>query len=172
MVLVTNTPYTVAIDEIVDFENIEQRAQVQHGTRVYDINWDSANERVVAYYTEEDQPLWFEIRHDDTAPKDITLYDVLTAFGCASEDTVPIIVSPFTQFFAVGYYLAAPISTEFLVQMSIEPVEDDNLDPNGDDDPSASSSEFEPMEEDDDILPEAGLVISVGDDDPVIEVIN
>ncbi len=155
MVAVTNTPYTVAIENITEFENIHQRAQVQHGARVYDISWDSANERVVAYYTEEDQFLWFEIRHDDTVTQDITLYDVLTAFGCASEDTVPIIASLFTQFFTVGYYLAAPISTEFLVQMSIEPVDNHN-----EDDPSPTSSENESVEMDE------------YDDDPVVEIIN
>lgn len=168
MVAVTNTPYNVAIDAIVDFENIKQRAQVSHGSRVYDISWDSANERVVAYYIYEGEPLWFEIRRDDTAPVSIDLGDVLVAFGCVSADTMPVLNFPLNQFFTIGDYLAAPISTEFLMQMSIEPVDNHN-----ENNPSPTSSENESveMDEDVDILPEAGLGISNGDDDPVIEVI-
>lgn len=155
MVAVSNTPYTVAIENITEFENNHQRAQVQHGARVYDISWDSANERVVAYYTEEDQPLWFEIRCDGTVTQDITLYNVLTAFGCASEDTVPVLSFPLDHGFAIENYLVTPISAEFLMQMSIEPVDNHN-----EDDPSPTSSENETVEMDED------------DDNPVIELFD
>lgn len=164
MVAVSNDPYTVAIDDPVDFENIEQRAQVQHGTLVYDISWDSANERVVAYYTEQDEPLWFEIRYNDVAPQHITLLDALTALGCVSEDTVPVLSFPLDQGFEIGNYLITPISAEFLVQMSVEPLgsqnEDDNI-PHVPDDPSPTSSENESMDEDED-----------DSDNPVIELID
>jgi hypothetical protein len=173
MVVVSNDPYTVDIDSPVDFEDIHQRAQVQHGTRVYDINWDSANERVVAYYNLQGEALWFEIRRNDTAPQDITLLDALTALGCVSDDTVPVLGFPLDQGFEIGHYLITPISGEFLMQMDVVPVSDnilpasDNI-PHAPDDPSPTSSENESMDEDedeDDILPEAGL-------DPVIELID
>jgi hypothetical protein len=163
MVAVSNDPYTVAIEGITEFEDVHQRAQVQHGTRVYDINWDSANQRVVAYYNIQGEPLWFEIRRNDTAPQDITLLDVLTAFGCVSDDTVPILAFPELYSFTIGNYLVTPISTEFLMQMDVVPVSDNILSapddiPHVPDDPSPTSSENESMDED--------------VDDPVIEIID
>ncbi len=170
MVVVSNDPYTVAIEGITEFEDVHQRAQVQHGTRVYDISWDSANQRVVAYYNLQGEALWFEIRRDDTTPQDITLLDVLTAFGCVSDDTVPILAFPELYSFAMENYLVTPISAEFLIQMDVVPASDnilpasDNILPASDniphapDDPSPTSSENESMDED--------------VDDPVIELID
>ncbi len=127
MVAASNDPYTVSIENITEFEDVHQRAQVQHVTCVYDICWDSANERVVAYYNVQGEPLWFEIRRNDTAPQDITLLDALTALGCVSEDTVPVLSFPLDQGFEIGHYLVTPISGEFLMQMDVVPVSDDIL---------------------------------------------
>lgn len=157
MVAASNDPYTVAIESITEFEDVHQRAQVQHGTRVYDISWDSANERVVAYYTEQNQPWWFEIRCDGAAPQDITLGDVLMAFGCVSEDTVPVLGFPLDHGFTIGNYLVTPISAEFLMQMDVLsadeydqlPLADQDIPIEDDDDPTPTSSDNDSIEEDD-----------------------
>lgn len=150
MVAVSNVPYAVSVEAITEFEDIHQRAQVQHGYRIYDISWDSANERVLVAYTEQSVPLWFEIRH--TVPQDITLLDVLTAFGCVSDDTMPVLAFPELQSFTIENYLVTPISVNFLIQMDVVPASN-NLPL---DDPSPTSSDNESMDED--------------DEDPVIEI--
>ncbi len=150
MVAVSNVPYAVSIESITEFEDIHQRAQVQHGYRIYDISWDSANQRVVAHYNEQGETQWFEIRH--TVPQDITLLDVLAAFGCVSDDTMPVLAFPELQSFTIENYLVTPISAEFLIQMDVVPASD-NLPL---DDPSPTSSDNESIEED--------------SDDPVIEI--
>jgi hypothetical protein len=144
MVEVSNTPYTVSIDAPVDFENIEQRAQISHGTRVYDIQWDSDNERVIAYYNDEqNQALWFEIRFNGTATNNIRLTDVLIAFGYVSYNTVPILMWPLESEWLIENYLVTEISKNFLMQMSIK-----SLDIPFEEDPSPTSSYNEMNNED------------------------
>lgn len=145
MVATQNIPYTVSIDP-PSIENIEQRAQVSHNNRIYDINWDSAAECVVTYYTEEGEPLWFEIRCDDTVPQDITLACVLMAFGCISPHTIPILTFPLDMGYTIENYLVTPVSTDFLMQMSVisVPIEED---------PTPTSSDNESIEEDSDDNP-------------------
>lgn len=149
----SNNSYIVSIENITEFEDVTQRAQVTHGDRVYDISWDSANDRVVAYYVEQDELQWFEIRCDGTFPYHIALVDVLTAFGCISEDTMPVLNFPLDQGYAVENYLVTAISADFLCQLSVLPVLNQPL------------ADQETPIEDDDTLPSAGLGISVGDDE-------
>jgi hypothetical protein len=154
MVAVSNTPYIVSIDDPLDFENIEQRAQISHGTRVYDIMWDITNERVIAYYNDEEgTPVWNEIRFDGTATDNIRLTDVLLAFGYNSQDTVPILTWPLESEWLIENYLVTTISTNFLMQMSIQ-----SLDIPYDDDPTQTSSDNESIGTD--------YSIEVDEDDP------
>jgi hypothetical protein len=153
MVAVSNDYYTVSIDAPLDFENIEQRVQARYGARVYDICWDNSNERVMAYYTDQGEPLWFEIRHDTIDAYDITLCDVLTAFGCVSEDTVPILNSPLDSGFTILNYLVTSIAADFLAQITIISADDDPTPTSSDnesidDDPTPTSSDNESIEED------------------------
>ena len=156
MPAVSINPYTVSIEPPSILP--EQRAQVTHGERIYDISWDTVNERVVVDYAEQNQSMWVEIRCDDTEPVNITLGDVLIAFGCVSADTVPVLIFPLNTEYVIENYLVTPISTEFLMQMSV-------LDGANDDD-TLSSTGLGISVGDDDTLSSTGLGISVGDDDP------
>ncbi len=122
MVAVSNIPYTVSIDEI-DTYYLEQRVQLQHGTRVYDICWDIAKKRVVTYYdTEQGETLWLEIRRDDTTPLHINLLNVLCALDCISEDTQPILTFSEYPCVTLENYLHTPISATFIIQIDVVPV--------------------------------------------------
>jgi hypothetical protein len=147
MVAASNDPYTVSIENITEFDDVHQRAQVKHGNCVYDIDWDNANERVIASYNngQDQETQWFEIRHDDKTSQDITLLDALSAFGCVSDDTMPVLFWPLDYGLTIENFLAMAVSEHFLMQMDILPLEDSN----GDDDPTPTSSENESIGDDD-----------------------
>ncbi len=149
MVAVSTIPYTVSIDAPLDFDDVNQRAQVQHGVRIYDISWDNTNERVVVYYnTEQNEPCWVEIRRDDITSQNITLRDALTVFGCLREDTIPVLAFSHDHIWTIETYLDTAISVEFLMQMDIRPASD--YIPSNLDDPSPTSLENESIEDDSD----------------------
>ena len=146
MVAVSNNPYTIVIDAPLEFENIEQRTQISHGTRVYDIQWDKINERVISYYNDEHGAhVWNAICFDGTAANNIRLTDVLIAFGLLSNNTVPVLMWPLESEWLIEDYLVTSISTEFLMQMSIQ-----TLDIPFEEDPSPTSSDNALIEMDDD----------------------
>jgi hypothetical protein len=127
-----NTPYKVTIDALTDFEGIEQRAQFTMGGKVYDIDWDSVNERVICYGTGDE---WWEIRYDNILARDIVLLDVLIALNYTA---YPTLVFPLNTEYTIENYLVTPISTQFLIQMDLPDAE---IEEDEDEDPSSSEEE-------------------------------
>jgi hypothetical protein len=78
---------------------------------------------------------------------------VLLAFGYNSQDTVPILTWPLESEWLIENYLVTTISTNFLMQMSIQ-----SLDIPYDDDPTQTSSDNESIGTD--------YSIEVVEDDP------
>jgi hypothetical protein len=149
--MVSQTIYKRAIDALTCFEGIEQRVQFTMGGNVYDIDWDSANERVIVYEADEK---WWEICHNDVEPSSIRLIDVMSALNCVSEDTFPILAFPQNGEYTIDNYLVTPISAPFLIQMAV--VDRSTVAPadaeatEADEDPSSSEEEEECNESDGD----------------------
>ena len=139
--VVQNTPYKVAIDALTSFEGITQRVQFTMGGKIYDIDWDSTNERVICYGDEQE---WWEIRFDNVPARDIILLDVLRALNCA---TFPVLAFPQDHEYTMDNYLVTPISVNFLIQMDVPDAVIEGATEAEDEDPS--SSEDEPSSEED-----------------------
>ena len=131
------SPYRIAIDALTDFEGIEQRVQFRMGGKVYDIDWDSTNERVICYGSEQE---WWEIRYDNVLASEIVLLDVLRALNCTA---FPILTFPLNNEYTIDNYLVTPISTSFIIQMDIpeDATEDIPEAATEDEDPTSSEEE-------------------------------
>lgn len=116
-----NTPYKVSIDTLTSFKGITQRVQFTMDGNIYDIDWDSVNERVIVYEggKQEQQQKWWEICHNDVEPSSIRLIDVFLALNCVSDDTIPVLVFHECNEYTIDNYLVTPISTPFLIQMDV-----------------------------------------------------
>jgi hypothetical protein len=137
--VVQHTAYKVVIDVLTGVESIEQRVQCTMGGKVYDINWDSVNERVICNGTGDE---WWEIRNDNVLARDIVLQDVLFALNYTA---CPTLMYQLNNEYTIENYLVSPISTKFLIQMDLpdEVIEDDTEGVTGaieyeDEDPSSS----------------------------------
>lgn len=142
--VVQNTPYKVAIDALTSFEGITQRVQFTMGGKIYDIDWDSTNERVICYGDEQE---WWEIRFDNVPARDIILLDVLRALNYTA---FPVLAFPQDNEYTIDNYLVTPISTQFLIQMDIPDTEGAAATEDEDEDPSSSEEDPSSSEEDGD----------------------
>lgn len=143
-----NIPYSVQIEDPTEFDGIRQRAQVSAGEVIYDISWDETNQRVICVGP---QQVWYEIRHDTVESTEIELIDVLNAFNLCRDNTEYILNSPLHTENTIDNYLVTPICADFLMQMDIATVSDDDPSPTAsDDDPSPTSSDNESIECDSD----------------------
>lgn len=114
--MVSQRIYKNTISAITDFKGIEQRVQVTIGENIYDIVWDSVNERVIVYEGDDN---WCEICHNDVEPISIRLIDVMQVLNCVSEDTFPILDSYPDDEYSIDNYLVTPISIPFLIQIEV-----------------------------------------------------
>lgn len=130
-----NTPYKVSIDTPTDLQYVNQRGQISVGNMVYDICWDTDNERILCVNTNQN---WYEIFYNNVENNSISVFDVLTALGCVSDETFPVLTFPENEENIMEDYLNTPVSSEFLIQMNIV---NRNAIVLEDDDPSSSSED-------------------------------
>jgi hypothetical protein len=139
-----NIPYKMVISTPTDLQYINQRAQVSVGDVVYDICWDTENERILCVDANQS---WYEILYNNVKNNRITIFGALTALGCVSDETIPILTFPENEENDIEWYLNTPVSSEFLIQMDV--VSRSAIVLEKDDDPSSSSDDNDNIDDSD-----------------------